>query len=245
MCSQIQDTREVIRPRLAIASGRALIRYFAAHVTRADFGATIVAELTGAADLISRHEVLASADVLVIDAVSTSRVIDAIELVARSHPHCRILVLWGATGDWFTSRAKNAGATGLVHETDHGSEWLAALQAVLRGGFYLSSQTETHRRSKAVMESLTARQEAVFVLSSRGFTDEEVGVELGLKTSTVETHRAAVRRNLGLPDFAAFLIAGVRLGVTAIADVNVSRRTRRTTRGSRSGSVIQTPNEAP
>jgi two-component system response regulator FixJ len=62
-------------------------------------------------------------------------------------------------------------------------------------------------------ERLTPRQREIFYHVVHGRTNRAMAERLGISVKTVEVHRAAVTRRLGMPDVASLTRLGVRLGI--------------------------------
>ncbi len=57
---------------------------------------------------------------------------------------------------------------------------------------------EKPRRAFHATGVLTARERQILVHIAQGTTNKEIGVELGISTRTVEAHRDALMRKLGI-----------------------------------------------
>ena len=73
---------------------------------------------------------------------------------------------------------------------------------------FLKVQTTPGERSL-----LTGRQREIVRLLTTGKSNKEVAAALGISAKTVETHRAAIMRKLGLRSIAALVRYAVREGV--------------------------------
>jgi DNA-binding NarL/FixJ family response regulator len=83
-----------------------------------------------------------------------------------------------------------------------GTELIAAIHTVLRGGRYLTpslaSDVLTAMADGGRSGALTPRQREVLSLIAEGRTMKEVAAALGLSPRTVETHKYQVMHALGL-----------------------------------------------
>jgi DNA-binding NarL/FixJ family response regulator len=109
-----------------------------------------------------------------------------------------------------------AGAHGLLMKSDPTHHLIAALRALGRHEAYVSG-----RLSKALLEtlvaqgrspriSLTSRERAVIHLIAEGSTNKIIGSKLGISPKTVESHRTAAIRKLGLRNTADLVRYAVR-----------------------------------
>jgi DNA-binding CsgD family transcriptional regulator len=64
----------------------------------------------------------------------------------------------------------------------------------------------------ALANSLTQRQKICLIYAAKGMTSVETANTLGLKTSTVESHRKEIKRKLSCVTMAQAVYEGIRLG---------------------------------
>jgi DNA-binding NarL/FixJ family response regulator len=129
------------------------------------------------------------------------------DLVAR-RPAQRILVLSMHDETLYAERALRAGAKGYVMKQEPTEVVLSAIRTVLLGGTYLSPRMQERAlerfgndktdASRSSVETLTDRELEVFELIGRGFGTREIGSQLKLSVSTVETYRAHLKEKLQL-----------------------------------------------
>ncbi len=100
---------------------------------------------------------------------------------------------------------------------------LQAIRTVVTGRRYLCPQLAARAidvyvesvRDTVVdqYESLTTRERAVFQLIVEGHTNAQIAKRLFISLRTVETHRASLRRKLGLRTHAALVSYALRRGI--------------------------------
>ena len=115
--------------------------------------------------------------------------------------------------------ALESGATGYLQKPPASpAEVLDALLEVRAGGSPMSSQIarlvvksfQARSRDRRELEQLTAREEQVLALLSRGLVNKEIADELKLKPSTVATHIRAIYEKLQVHTRAAAAAAYTR-----------------------------------
>ncbi|MCO6414131.1 MAG: response regulator transcription factor [Thiogranum sp.] len=134
-----------------------------------------------------------------------------LELIRRMHaraPGIRILVASMHDESLFAERALRAGATGYINKQEAAAKVIEALRQVLRGKIYLSQKmTEVllrnatgvrERQTTSSIESLSNRELEVFELIGRGLSTCKIAEKLHLSIKTIETHRANIKKKLGL-----------------------------------------------
>jgi DNA-binding NarL/FixJ family response regulator len=129
------------------------------------------------------------------------------DLVAR-RPAQRILVLSMHDETLYAERALRAGAKGYVMKQEPTEIVLSAIRKVLAGGTYLSPKMQERalqrfasdkpEATRSSVETLTDRELEVFELIGRGLGTREIGSQLKLSVSTVETYRAHLKEKLQL-----------------------------------------------
>jgi DNA-binding NarL/FixJ family response regulator len=136
---------------------------------------------------------------------------NGIELVKQIHamrPEARILVSSMHDEKLFAERALRAGANGYINKQVAVTEMVSAIRRVLSGKVYLSPpmterMVERAARldsdaSRSVIQRLSDRELEVFSLLGDGLSTREVAQRLNLSVKTIETHRAQIKRKLGL-----------------------------------------------
>ena len=128
--------------------------------------------------------------------------------LARGPGEPAVLVLSSCDEVVFAERALRAGARGYVMKTAAVEVVLAAVGRVRDASVYLSNEMTTRLVEKAARgfgatngnptDILTDREVQVLELIGAGRTTSEAGQVLRVSVKTVETHRASLKRKLGL-----------------------------------------------
>jgi RNA polymerase sigma factor (sigma-70 family) len=122
-----------------------------------------------------------------------------IECTARMKlllPRAQILILTVAEEHDLVFRALEAGADGYLLKRTKPVELRAAIMDALSGGAPMSSEiarrvVESFRqktRARDSMVQLSAREEEVLVLLSRGYSNKEIADQMGVSIETVRSH---------------------------------------------------------
>jgi DNA-binding NarL/FixJ family response regulator len=118
--------------------------------------------------------------------------------------------------------AMNAGAVGYLLKDASRNEVIDALQRVAAGEEALNSAvsarllrriTERNASGAAPAETLTARERQVLGLVASGFSNREIGEELGITTGTAKAHVERVIGKLGAADRTQAAVRGMALGL--------------------------------
>jgi DNA-binding NarL/FixJ family response regulator len=139
--------------------------------------------------------------------------IDATREIVTQFPGTRVLMLSTYSHDESVTRAIQAGAVGYVLKQTATNELVEAIRNISRGGRFFSPTVarrlqnrfpqglESGRRPKET-RSLTTRESEVLQLIADGFSNKEIGAELGISVKTVEKHRQQVMNKLGIHETA-------------------------------------------
>jgi two-component system response regulator NreC len=186
---------------VVLADHHALMRRSLRRLLDSEASIEVVAE---ADDLttVMRHVHERRPHVLVLDLrMPDGSSIDTIRRLGQEVPSTEIIVLTMEDSPAFAQQALDAGAIGFVLKDFADVELNRAVRAAANGEQYVSPRVtaslEPARRARIDTE-LTAREAEVLRLIALGHTSAEIGRAMHLSRPTVETHRARLRRKLGL-----------------------------------------------
>lgn len=119
-----------------------------------------------------------------------------------------VLVLSMHEESLYAERVIRAGAKGYITKYEASAKVMVAIRQVLRGEIYLEAQTMSKLVHKMVagvspdpaqpIARLTDRELEVFELIGRGRTTREIGAQLHVGLTTVDTYRARIKEKLQL-----------------------------------------------
>ncbi|MEM6797633.1 MAG: response regulator transcription factor [Acidobacteriota bacterium] len=152
--------------------------------------------------------------------------LDAVDLAAdleRQRVATRLVVLRVPAISGWLERASSAGVAGLLDERSDPQELAAAIEEVLRGGFYTSPAVSAPRTpaeaadgpaAPALGEDLTARQSEIACLVASGLRNREIAERLGISSPTVRSHLVTIFDKLGITNRVelALLVVGAHPG---------------------------------
>ncbi|MFF9783670.1 response regulator [Streptomyces nigrescens] len=148
--------------------------------------------------------------------------IEATRAVLRSVPGPpRILVVTTFGEDEYVYEALRAGADGFLLKRSRPAEIVHAVRLVAEGGSLLlpaalrtmaASRRNDRARADFERAALTAREQQVLGLMSRGLSNAEIADELVLGAETVKTHVSSVLGKLGARDRTQAVIAAYESG---------------------------------
>lgn len=141
--------------------------------------------------------------------------------LAKQHPHTRTLIVSMHRDEEYVAQALRAGAAGYLLKDSGSSELELAVRAVARGDRYLSPAISgaviegyvERPGERGPMERLSPRQREVLQLVAEGSTTKQAAQRLGLSPKTVEAHRTALMKRVGVHDLASLVRYAVRSGI--------------------------------
>ena len=137
---------------------------------------------------------------------------DGLELIKDIiviHPQTKILVLSMHDERFYAERALKAGAKGYIMKQEAESNVTTAINTVMRGEIYLSSNekarleelTKDNKKPKDgepfdLISSLSDRQLQIFTLIGKGLGTVDIAEKLNLSIKTIDTHKENIKIKL-------------------------------------------------
>jgi DNA-binding NarL/FixJ family response regulator len=215
--------------RVLIADDHSVVREGIRHVLGADSGFEVIGEAADGREALSLAISL-EPDVIVLDlSMPVLSGLEAAVAIREAVPDARILVLSIHDHDEYVLQSVRAGAHGYLRKDSSPAELRAAVRAVHSGASVFSPEVARalsapgrvsgETTDAAVrLTSLTTREREVLIEVASGATNKQIAARLGISVRTVESHREAVMRKLGIHGVAALtrfaLDAGLRLRST-------------------------------
>jgi two-component system response regulator NreC len=190
-----------------IADDHAIVRTGLRALLRSEPDLQLAGEATGGYDAI---ELVGKTrpDILILDLSMPD--LDGIAVTRQlkpQYPDLRILILTVHEDEAMLREAIRVGASGYIVKHAAEAELIAAIETIRRGDLYvdpamlrvlLVESTKPRTEQPASPDPLTPRETDVLKLIVQGYTNRQVGEELGISVRTVEGHRANLLEKLGL-----------------------------------------------
>ena len=209
------DAPMATRIRVLIADDHAVVREGIRHVLSAEEGFEIVGEAGNGADAVRMAAELRP-DVVVLDlSMPEQSGLDAAPTLSASG--ARVLVLSIHDHEEYVLQSVRAGAHGYLRKDSSPAELRHAVRTVHEGGSVfsapvartLSSALRNERRGA----ELTPRERDVLVAIASGLTNKEIAARFGISVRTVESHRDALMKKLGVKGAAALTRFAIEAGM--------------------------------
>jgi two-component system response regulator NreC len=198
-------------------------------------GLHVVAEASGGRDAIQRA-VGAQPDVVIMDITMPGMDgLEATRLLKEAHPDCHVLALTVHEDKQYLFEMLAAGASGYITKQAAAEELVAAIHAVAGGNVYLQPALarwllEDYRRLLEQaphtspptageqplgkdLDALSGRELQVLEAIAQGFTNPQIGVQLGISHKTVARHRERIMNKLNLHSSTELVKFAIRTGL--------------------------------
>jgi DNA-binding NarL/FixJ family response regulator len=139
--------------------------------------------------------------------------LDALDRILGLLPQSRVIILSACSSSEHVFRALRTGARGYVIKAAAASELLLAVDAVMAGERYLSSQITglvidamlTNSAPLSPIERLSRREREVLHLTVTGNSSADIATKLSLSRTTVDTYRSRLMAKLDVADRAKLI----------------------------------------
>ena len=186
---------------IVLADDHRLVRSALRTVLEDEGGMEVVAEAGDLGETVRKVQAY-KPDVLVLDLnMPGGSGIQAIPELRKVSPCTAIVVLTMEGDPEFARAALRSGARAFVPKEAADTELISAVQAAANGHGYLDPQLGARIGAEPPPASwppdgLTERQLEVLHLLVNGYTNSEIGNELGIAERTVESHRAHIQHKV-------------------------------------------------
>lgn len=194
--------------RILIAEDHAIVREGIILLVNAQLDMEVIGEADDG-DVAVAEATRLKPDIVVMDiSMPGANGLRATKKLRKLFPAIKILTLTRHSDDGYLQQLIGAGANGYVLKQSAPSELINAIRAVADGKAYLDpaltnkvmgryADRRTSLRGENKHE-LTDRESEVLRLIALGYSNKEIGVNLGLSVKTIEVHKANAMRKLGI-----------------------------------------------
>ena len=205
--------------RILIADDHELFRRgVAAELTQVP-GWLVAAEATNGRDAVALAASL-KPDIVVLDlSMPELNGLEATRQIVLADPAARILILTAHESEQLVREVLGAGAMGYVLKSDAGRTLVTALQALLDGRSFFTSNVarmvldgylRNESRDAVPAQTLSAREREIVQLLAEGSSNKDIARTLDISVKTAETHRSNVMRKMGFDSLAELVRYAIR-----------------------------------
>jgi DNA-binding NarL/FixJ family response regulator len=183
-------------------------------------GWTVCGEATTGPEAVEKAAALQPEVVILGIDLAEMNGLDAASLIFRSAPNAKLLVITAYNNERWVRDFIGVGARGYVLKSDSASTIIEAIETILQGHTFFSERLRPMVESRDPLAGraistrhLTRRELEVLTMLCGGYSNQEIGVALGISTKTAETHRARLMEKLGVHSIAELVRYAVRNGI--------------------------------
>jgi len=181
----------------------------------------IVGEADNGRDAVSLTSEL-KPDIVILDiGMPELNGLDATRQIKKKLPETEVLIFTGQETEELVHDVFDSGARSYIMKTDAADHLIDALKALSEHKHFFTSRISEivfarYIQGKKTVEGapeksrITDREREIVQLLAEGKSSKEIATILGISVSTVETHRAAIMKKLGLKSFSELIRYAVR-----------------------------------
>ena len=206
--------------KLVIVDDHLLFREAMRRICRDEFRMVLVGE---AGSKRSAVEVIRSTrpEIVLLDLnLPDGSGFDIVEEVQAEQPRVRFLALSCHCTDYTLYQVEKADLHGFVDKNSQSVEMLReALRMISQGRCYFSpafmeAKLARRRDPNSYVKVLSEREQEILRLIGMSLCDQEIADHLGISFKTVETHRGAILRKLGIANTPRLIRFAIEIGLT-------------------------------
>lgn len=145
----------------------------------------------------------------------------ALQEITSLFPAIHVIMLTMHESREYAIQALRGGAAGFIPKSAASAELKEAIEAVMRGKTYVSTETpqdilattDKTAQEKDLLTRLTPRQREILTLIAEGQTTKTIAQALNISTKTVESHRSQLTERLNIHDVAGLVRFAIRTGL--------------------------------
>ena len=145
----------------------------------------------------------------------------ALQEITSRFPAIHVIMLTMHESREYAIQALRGGAAGFIPKSAASAELKEAIDAVMRGKTYVSTETpqeilattDKTEQEKELLKRLTPRQREILTLIAEGQTTKTIAQALNISTKTVESHRSQLTERLDIHDVAGLVRFAIRTGL--------------------------------
>lgn len=206
--------------RVLLAEDHQVVRQGLRALLERHDGIEVIGEAEDGAQAVRLAENLGPSVVVMDIGMPLLNGIEATRRLVRSRPDIRVVILSMRDDAGAVDQALRAGARGYVLKGSGIDSLTEAVETVARGEVYLSTgvseyilQGYLNADGERPIDPLTEREREILQLIAEGHTSRAIAERLGLKTKTVQNHRANIMDKLEIRTTAGLVRYALQAGL--------------------------------
>ena len=183
--------------RILLADDHAVVRIGLASLLESEKDMTVVGQAKNGEEavLLARRE---RPDIVVMDLMMPKMDgAEATAALARERPSAKVIILTSYGAADGVAHALDAGAAGAIMKTADDAELVTAIRKVAAGQRVISPEIRQLLDEQPPVPELTPRQKEILASITRGLTNRDIALELGIRHDGVDRHVNAILSKIG------------------------------------------------
>lgn len=136
--------------------------------------------------------------------------VEATQAILKAHPETKVIVLTTFGTSDGIAHAIEAGASGAFMKTADDADLIAGVRAVAAGQKVISDEIRQLLAEDPPVPELTVRQLEILDYVTRGFTNQDIARNLGIRESSIKEHLMGIFEKIGASNRAEAVAIALR-----------------------------------
>ena len=182
---------------ILIVDDHAVVRIGLAALFKTERGLNVLGQAKNGEEAIQMAEALRP-DLVMMDLMMPGiGGVEATHAILKAHPETKVIVLTTFGTSDGIAHAIAAGASGAFMKTADDADIIAGVRAVAAGEKVVSDEIRQLLEDDPPVQELTERQLEILDYVTRGFTNQEIARNLGIRESSIKEHLMGIFDKIG------------------------------------------------
>lgn len=195
---------------ILIVDDHAVVRIGLAALFRTESGLNVVGQAKNGEEAIKMADAL-HPNVVIMDLMMPGLSgVEATQAILKAHPETKVIVLTTFGTSDGIAHAIESGASGAFMKTADDADLIAGVRAVAAGQKVISDEIHQLLAEDPPVPELTARQLEILDYVTRGFTNQDIARNLGIRESSIKEHLMGIFEKIGASNRAEAVAIALR-----------------------------------